>query len=503
MMLADTPTSQRKPLPSFVRRLAIALAATLVGALAVSASWLMHRPVGYSGNAHTSSLISPDFASGFDVAWEVTASDLGVSGSLWNYVKVDGFIVAVFGEKDQPSTFIGLDLSGEKPSVLWRREMPTVDGPMFVWEDSIVVAGQTIRVSDGEVTATWEMPLPADATTRFELHDTAALINVGGAQVNPGYTRFLRVTWPVIVVCYPRDKPYGVQDFDYLCLGWNKDGTEAWRYKVNFSPYNLQGPGIPLSATPVDGYVPVSRNYNYGDRKVGAFLHLADGVLVESATYNPDALVPVADGWLLGGAMPDNPQQRALVTLDPDGTEVSRTRLADPLMKLSDLDFVKCWDEDGNVVRPTSEQAATTLTSGEATWAHLCTNHDRDTGFSGVTNINGRRLKVTNEAGDSQYGSYPDSMIPATDGSLMLSQPPEDKDSTDKNPPMNLYATPSGIQLASLEDVGVRYAQPFYDDLLIASPTRSDSWSARLRSFLGFYPHQDTVLMGITPKRAS
>ena len=502
MMLADTPTSQRKPLPSFVRRLAIALAATLVGALAVSASWLMHRPVGYSGNAHTSSLISPDFASGFDVAWEVTASDLGVSGSLWNYVKVDGFIVAVFGEKDQPSTFIGLDLSGEKPSVLWRREMPTVDGPMFVWEDSIVVAGQTIRVSDGEVTATWEMPLPADATTRFELHDTAALINVGGAQVNPGYTRFLRVTWPVIVVCYPRDKPYGVQDFDYLCLGWNKDGTEAWRYKVNFSPYNLQGPGIPLSATPVDGYVPVSRNFNDWDRKVGAFLHLADGVLVESATYDPDALVPVADGWLLGGAMPDDPQQRALVTLAPDGTEVSRTRLADPLMKLSDLDFVKCWDEDGNVVRPTSEQAATTLTSGEATWAHLCTNHDRDTGFSGVTNINGRRLKVTNEAGDSQYGSYPDSMIPATDGSLMLSQPPEDKDSTDKNPPMNLYATPSGIQLASLEDVGVRYAQPFYDDLLITSPT-IDSPGAILRSYLGMYPHSDTVLMGITPKRAS
>ena len=500
MTLADTPTSQRKSLPSFVRRLAIALAATLVGALAVSASWLMHRPVGYSGNAHTSSLISPDFASGFDVAWEVTASDLGVSGSLWNYVKVDGFIVAVFGEKDQPSTLVGLDLSGEKPSVLWHREMPTVDGPMFVWEDSIVVAGQTIRVSDGEVTATWEMPLPADATTRFELHDTAALINVGGAQVNPGYTRFLRVTWPVIVVCYPRDKPYGVQDFDYLCLGWNKDGTEAWRYKVNFSPYNLQGPGIPLSATPVDGYVPVSRNYNYGDRKVGAFLHLADGVLVESATYNPDALVPVAEGWLLGGAMPDNPQQRALVTLAPDGTEVSRTRLADPLMKLSDLDFVKCWDEDGNVVRPTSEQVASALTSGEFPWTSVCVQRDQHS-EKGFSMLNGHRLMATNGAGGAENGTYPESLIPATDGSLILSLPPEDKDSTDKNPPMNLYAAPSGIQLASLEDVGVRYAQPFYDDLLITSPT-IDSPGAILRSYLGMYPHPDTVLMGITPKRA-
>ena len=502
MNLPKKLTSWREALPVLLRCLAIALAATLVGALAVGASWLMHRPVGYSGDAHTSSLISPDFASGFDVAWEVTASDLGVGGSLSAYVKIDGRLVALFRGQDQPPTLLGLDLSGEKPSVLWRREVPDADSPMLAWEDSIVVAGQTIRVSDGEVTATWDTPLPADATTRFVAHDTAAFINVGGAQVNPGYTRFLRVTWPVIVVCYPRDKPYGVQNFDYLCLGWNKDGTEAWRYEVTLSSEDLQGPGIPVSATPVDGYVPVSRNFEYTDRKVGAFLHLADGVLVESATYYADALVPVADGWLLGGAMPDNPQQRALVTLAPDGTEVSRTRLADPLMKLSDLDFVKCWDEDGNVVRPTSEQAATTLTSGEATWAHLCTNHDRDTGFSGVTNINGRRLKVTNEAGDSQYGSYPDSMIPATDGSLMLSQPPEDKDSTDKNPPMNLYATPSGIQLASLEDVGVRYAQPFYDDLLITSPT-IDSPGAILRSYLGMYPHPDTILMGITPKRAS
>ena len=498
MNLPKKLTSLREALPTVLRRLAIALAATLVGALAVSASWLMHRPVGYSGDAHTSSLISPDFASGFDVAWEVTASDLGVSGSLWNYVKVDGFIVAVFGEKDQPSTFIGLDLSGEKPSVLWRREMPTVDGPMFVWEDSIVVAGQTIRVSDGEVTATWEMPLPADATSRFERYDNKAFINVGGNQVDPSSAGFLRVTWPVVVVCYPRDMARAVQDFDYLCLGWNKDGTEAWRYKVNLSPHDLQGPGLPLPVTAVDGYVPVSRNFGYADRQVGAFLHLADGVLVESATYNADALVPVADGWLLGGAMPDDPQQRALVTLAPDGTEVSRTRLADPLMQLSDLYFVKCWDEDGRVARPTSEQVASTLATGEVTWAPLCMQKNRYSS-NGFSVMNGRRLIMTNTAGGSEPGMYPDTVIPAADGSLMLSQPPKDEDSTNKNPSMNLYAAPSGIQLASLEDVGVRYAQPFYDDLLIAKPNHPDSSWHR---YLGTYPHPDTVLMGITPKRA-
>lgn len=500
MNLPKKLTSWREALPILLRCLAIALAATLVGALAVSASWLMHRPVGYSGNARVSSTLSPDFASGFDVAWEVTASDLGMSGSLLTYVKVDGFIVALFGEKGQPSTLVGLDLSGEKPSVLWRREVSAVDSPMFAWEDSVVVAGQTIRVSDGEVTATWDTPLPADATSRFVQSDDEAFINVGGDHVDPGHTGFSRVTWPVVVVCYPRDMAQVVQNFDYLCLGWNKDGTEAWRYEVSLSSEDLQGPGIPLSATPVDGYVPVSPNFGYEDRPVSAFLHLADGVLVESATYNADTLVPVADGWLLEGATND-PRQRLLVTLAPDGTEVSRTLLANPLIHVSDVGSATCWDEEGRVARPTSEQATSTLTSGEFPWASVCVQRNQNS-TKGFSMLNGHRLMATNGAGGAENGTYPESLIAATDGSLILSQPPEDKDSTDKNPPMNLYTAPSGIQLASLEDIGAHHAQPFYDDLLIASPTRSDSWLTRLRSFLGFYPHPDTVLMGITPKRA-
>ena len=502
MTLSNTLASWREALPTVLRRLAITLGVALVGALAVGASWLMHRPVGYSGDAHTSSLISPDFASGFDVAWELTGEDLGVGGSLWAYKEVDGRLVAFFGGQDQPPTLIGLDLSGEKPSVLWRREVPDVDSPMFAWGDSVVVAGQTIRVADGEVTATWATPIPTHISSYFDDFNKKAFINVGGDEVNPADGGFSRVTSPVIVVCYPRDKPDAVQDFDYLCLGWNKDGTEAWRYKVNLSPHDLQGPGLPLPVTAVDGYVPVSRNFGYADQQVGAFLHLADGVLVESATYNAKTLRPVADGWVLEGAVPDDPQQRALVTLAPDGTEVSRTRLADPLMQLSDLYFVKCWDEDGRVARPTSEQVASTLATGEVPWAHLCTRREDTTVFGGVSMMNGRRLNATKADGGSQYGSYPDTMIPATDGSLMLSQPPEDEDSTDRNPPTNLYAAPSGIQLASLEDVGLHDAVPFYDDLLIASPARPDSRIARLRSYLGAYPHPDTVLMGITPKRA-
>ena len=500
MNLPKKLTSLREALPILLRCLAIALAVALVSALAVGASWLMHRPVGYSGDAHTSSLISPDFASGFDVAWEVTAADLGVGGSLYAYEEVDGRLVALFGENDQPSTLVGLDLSGEKPSVLWRHEVPDVDSPMFAWEDSVVVAGQTIRVSDGEVTATWDTPLPTDATSRFVQSDDEAFINVGGDHVDPGHTGFSRVTWPVVVVCYPRDMAQVVQNFDYLCLGWNKDGTEAWRYEVSLSSEDLQGPGIPLSATPVDGYVPVSPNFGYEDRPVSAFLHLADGVLVKSATYNADALVPVADGWLLEGATNDL-RQRYLITLAPDGTEVSRTRLADPLIHVSDVGSATCWDEEGRVTLPTSEQATSTLTSGEFPWASVCVQRNQNF-KEGFSMLNGHRLMTTNGAGGAENGTYPESLIPAMDGSLILSLPPKDKDSPDKNPPMNLYTAPSGIQLASLEDVGLHDAVPFYDDLLIASPARSDSWSSRLRSFLGFYPHPDTVLMGITPKRA-
>ena len=501
MNLPKKLTSLREALPILLRCLAIALAATLVGALAVGASWLMHRPVGYSGDARVSSTLSPDFASGFDVAWEVTAADLRVGGSLRAYEEIDGLLVALFGEKGQPSTLVGLDLSGEKPSVLWRREVSAVDSPMFAWEDSVVVAGQTIRVSDGEVTATWDTPLPTDATSRFVQSDDEAFINVGGDHIDPGHTGFSRVTWPVVVVCYPRDMAQVVQNFDYLCLGWNKDGTEAWRYEVSLSSEDLQGPGIPLSATPVDGYVPVSRNFNYEDRQVGAFLHLADGVLVESATYNARGLQPVADGWLLEGGTND-PRQRLLVTLAPDGTEVSRTLLANPLIHVSDVGSATCWDEEGRVARPTSEQATSTLTSGEFPWASVCVQRDEHFKES-FSLMNGRRLMATNGAGGAENGTYPESLIAATDGSLILSQPPKDKDSTDKNPPMNLYTAPSGIQLASLEDVGLHDAVPFYDDLLIASPTRSDSWLTRLRALLGTYPHPDTVLMGITPKRAS
>ena len=69
----------------------------------------------------------------------------------------------------------------------------------------------------------------------------------------------------------------------------------------------------------------------------------------------------------------------------------------------------------------------------------------------------------------------------------------------DKDDIPTLHFTSSGKQVASLSQVGARSAQPFYDDLLIATPVPERNVFLR---YLGGYPHPDTVLMGITPKRA-
>ena len=502
MTLADTPTSQRKPLPSFVRRLAITLGVALVGALAVSASWLMHRPVGYSGDAHTSSLISPDFASGFDVAWEMTASELGVSGQLYSHAKVDDTLVAIFKDKDQPPTLVAIDLRGTQPSVLWHRELAESSAPILTWDDSIIVDGQTIRVSDGQVTATWEFPIP-DSVISGISDKGQPLLDVGQDLDRSEKMSFVAVQWPVAVVCYPSDRPRMFQDYDYMCLGHNKDGTEAWRYAADVRGFEPEKPGVPMNVPMANGYVPAKQNTLVPGTDVNRFLNLLDGSVTEPVSADFTTLTPVTDGWAFSGTMADDSEAPALVTITANGTEISRIPLTDNAIRLRGADTIRCWDETGQTITPTSEQLATTLISGEVTWAHLCTHTDNYAYPSRITAINGRRLYVTNEAGGADRISYPSTAAISTDGSLILSTPPTHDYRKEPAPPETLYAVPSGIPLTSLDEIGATDASVFYDDLLIASPTRSDSWSARLRSFLGFYPHQDTVLMGITPKRAS
>ena len=491
MTLADTPTSQRKSLPSFVRRLAITLVVALVATAAICVCRLTHRPVGYSGNARISSFISPDFASGFDVAWEMTASELGVSGQLYSHTKVDDTLVAIFKDKDQPPTLVAIDLRGTQPSVLWHRELAKSSAPILTWDDSIVVDGQTIRVSDGQVTATWESPIPDSVTSG------SPLLYVGQDLDRSEKMSFVAVQWPVAVVCYPWDKDY---DY-YMCLGHNKDGTVAWRYAADVRD-DSEKPGIPMNVPMANGYVPTKHSINAPGAEANRFLNLLDGSVTEPVSADFTTLTPVTDGWAFIGTMADDSETPALVTITANGTEVSRIPLTDNAIRLQGPDTIQCRDETGQTITPTSEQLATTLISGEVTWAHLCWYTDDNVFPPRITAINGRSLHVTNEAGGADRVSFPKTAAIATDGSLILSTPPTHDDREEPAPPETLYAVPSGIPLTSLDEIGVTDASVFYEDLLIASPAQPDSRIARLRSFLGFYPHPDTILMGITPKRA-
>ena len=493
MTLADTPTSQRKSLPSFVRRLAIALVMALVTAAAICVCHLTHRPVGYSGNARISSFISPDFASGFDVAWEMTASELGVSGQLYSHAKVDDTLVAIFRDKDQPPTLVAIDLRGTQPSVLWHRELAESSAPILTWDDSIIVDGQTIRVSDGQVTATWESPIPDSVTSG------SSLLYVGQDLDRSEKMSFVAVQWPVAVMCHAGDMTKMFQDYDYMCLGYNKDGTEAWRYAADVRGFEPEKPGVPMNVPMVNGYVPAKQNTLVPGTDVNRFLNLLDGSVTEPVSADFTTLTPVTDGWAFSGTMADDSEAPALVTITANGTEISRIPLTDNAIRLRGADTIQCWDEIGQTITPTSEQLATTLISGEVTWAHLCTHTGDNALPSRITAINGRSLHVTNKAGGVDRVSFPKTAAISTDGSLILSTPPKHDDREEPAPPETLYAVPSGIPLASLDEIGAANASVFYDDLLIATPVPERSIFLR---YLGTYPHPDTVLMGITPKRA-
>ena len=122
-------TTSLRRLPRPVRKLIAAIAVLIVAALALGLSWLTHRPTGYSGNARVSSFISPDFASGFDVAWEATASDLGITGQIAATTTIDGVLIALARPEQaegpsQPTNketatstaeLVGIDASGKTP----------------------------------------------------------------------------------------------------------------------------------------------------------------------------------------------------------------------------------------------------------------------------------------------------------------------------------------------------------------------------------------------------
>ena len=511
------PDSERNFLVSvlgFIRERKLLVAAIAV-VLGIGLSWLIHLPTGYSGHAHPSQAISTDFSSGFSVAWEMTSKDLGVDGPIAATTRVDGVLVAVTGKKDGSSkgattssgTLIGIDPSGSTPTVLWRHELKYPSRTLYTWDDSIIAGGETIRASDGVVTATWDSPLPAAASDLRNLDAPRVL-----SATLPSWSdvaSFIPITWPVIVTCTPIDDAQeGDRNEEASCTGWHKDGTQAWNYAVtrNADRQRVQ----PTSITTANSHLIIGQyddNYPYLD----SFLSLIDGSVTDlgvafsgrlsiNSIYATSEIYATSDGWLVNGMDYAQLEDGDVTVLNPDGSLRTTISLTTNSLSWRTLITTTCTDTDGHAVLPTAEQALTALRTGHG-WTPMCYGVDGGRPDSSIYALNGRWFLAPDEDGTPTYTEYEQGSLFSTDGSLILgiqSIESDKKNSTKEEAPA-LYYSRSGVKIASLSQVGARTAQPFYDDLLIATPVPKRNIFLR---YLGGYPHPDTVLMGITPKRA-
>ena len=508
MTASDNARSPLTSILAFIRARKL-LVATLASILALGLSWLVHLPTGYSGHAHPSQALSSDFSSGFSVAWEMTSKDLGVTAPVVASTRVGEVLVVLATAEGRSSneeqafsgTLIGIDPSGSTPTVLWRHEFNSESGTLFTWDDSIIAGGETIRASDGTVTATWDTPLP---TTLGYDHDRNSPRVVFPRPSWGDGASFVPITSSVVVTCTPiDDSRSGDRDEGPSCTGWHKDGTQAWNYAVT---RNADGQTVkPTGVATADGHLIVGHSENDYDLYVDSFLSLVDGSVTDlgvafSGSLGIDNVYATSDGWIINGMSYSQLEDDDIAVLNPDGSLREMMTLTTNSLWWRTLITTTCTDTDGQAVQPTTEQALAALRTGHG-WTPMCSNVVRSGSGSSIYALNGRWFLAADEDGTPTYTEYEQGSFFSTDGSLILGiqSIESDKKSSTKEDGPPLYYSQSGVKIASLSQVGARTAQPFYDDLLIATPVPKRNIFLR---YLGGYPHPDTVLMGITPKRA-
>jgi len=508
MTASDNARSPLTSILAFIRARKL-LVATLASILALGLSWLVHLPTGYSGHAHPSQALSSDFSSGFSVAWEMTSKDLGVTAPVVASTRVGEVLVVLATAEGRSSneeqafsgTLIGIDPSGSTPTVLWRHEFNSESGTLFTWDDSIIAGGETIRASDGTVTATWDTPLP---TTLGYDHDRNSPRVVFPRPSWGDGASFVPITSSVVVTCTPiDDSRSGDRDEGPSCTGWHKDGTQAWNYAVTRNADRLTVK--PTGVATVDGHLIVGHYEEAYDLRVDSFLSLVDGSVTDlgvafSGSLGIDNVYATSDGWIINGMSYSQLEDDDIAVLNPDGSLREMMTLTTNALRWQTLSNTMCMDADGQAVQPTTEQALAALRTGHG-WTPMCSNVVRSGSGSSIYALNGRWFLAADEDGTPTYTEYEQGSFFSTDGSLILGiqSIESDKKSSTKEDGPPLYYSQSGVKIASLSQVGARTAQPFYDDLLIATPVPKRNVFLR---YLGGYPHPDTVLMGITPKRA-
>ena len=515
MTVSDNARSPLTSILTFIRARKL-LVTILISGLGVALSWLVHLPTGYSGNAHPSQAISTDFSSGFSVAWEMTSKDLGVDGPVVATTRVDGVLVAVTGKKDGSSkgattfsgTLIGIDPSGSTPTVLWHHELKSPSRTLFTWDDSIIAGGETIRASDGVVTATWDSPLPSTVGYEEDLGSPRVVLSPSRPSWG-AVASFIPITWPVVVTCTRiGNSQEGDRNEEPSCTGWHKDGTQAWNYALtrNADRQRLQ----PTFITTANSHLIVGY-YDNDHPYLDSFLSLTDGSVTDlgvafsghlpiDTIYATSEIYATSDGWLVNGMDYAQFEDGDIAVLNPDGSLREMMTLTTNSLSWRTFITTTCVDADGYTVRPTTEQSLTALRTGHG-WTPMCYGVESNRPDSSIYALNGRNFLAPDEDGIPTDTHYEQGSFFSTDGSLILSVPEKSvvKDFDEEEIP-TLHFTSSGKQVASLSQVGARSAQLFYDDLLIATPVPKRNIFLH---YLGGYPHPDTVLMGITPRRAS
>ena len=511
------PDSARSPLTSilaFIRARKL-LVATLASILALGLSWLVHLPTGYSGHAHPSQALSSDFSSGFSVAWEMTSKDLGVTAPVVASTRVGEVLVVLAAEESKssnsqepiPATLIGIDPSGSTPTVLWHHELKSPSRTLFTWDDSIIADGETIRASDGVVTATWDSPLPSTVGYEEDLGSPRVVLSPSHPS-RGAVASFIPVTWPVVVTCTSiYNSTTGGRDEEPSCTGWHKDGTQAWNYALT---RNADGQTVhPTVISTANSHL-ILWHYDNDHPYLDSFLSLTDGSVTDlgvafsgylsidsiDATSN---IYATSDGWLVYGSIYAHFEDGDIAVLNPDGSLREMMTLTTNSLSWRTFITTTCVNADGYTVRPTTEQSLTALRTGHG-WTPMCYGAESNRPDSSMYALNGKPFLAPDEDGTPTDTNYEQGSFFSTDGSLILSVPAKSvmKD-FDKDDIPTLHFTSSGKQVASLSQVGAKSAQPFYDDLLIATPVPKRNIFLR---YLGGYPHPDTVLMGITPRRA-
>ena len=469
----------------------------------VAGSW------GYHGNAKDTGFLSGDYVNGVRLAWQIEAADAGLD-RIDDYVARDGYLFLV-GYRGSQRIAVGYDASHSTPRQLWHVDVDDEPGVHW-WDGDLLVGNTLISPADGKVTTGW----PSSSGLHLGVSPYEHASPEGWSTAPIGPVRF-----------YCPDPATG------LCEAWDKTATHVW-------DLDTSGRSFPDDVAPVDGWVPLlysgySTDYMTPDsigRGLAGFLNLNTGehtglesiaeacepALVEyrgelhcpmTESLHRMPLIRARDGWVIsngimnaGAVAPDGSNAR-VVTLSTE--EINR------------LSYLTLYPSSDQASLPTTEEILHYAATGERTWeADLALVERYDNNFGPFLVANGTR----------ELDTHMDFKKAREDSSAWWSRPAMSRDASvilmprivadsplytgreDRKPLLFDTERAEAAQsepfhalrkdaVPGWNDLGVRSATPFYDDLIVARVAPASSpWYERI---LALAPSPGDRIVGLTP----